>query len=242
MRELKLIPDQLTTVNLSRFLFAIKKQKPDNLTVTTKIAGNCLSDLQSYAQVVIKCRLHYSLHSTLKSLFVVPSSITHDGKTDHVYDRTGKLLVSRTKITGDEADFVFAFDCSDYYPTKSLPADPAISADLVANQIKGYLFGGDSVRAIKLFNYGMQCDLTLKDVRIGSHVNYTTDPQATTVRKRVKVVAINQFQRQNYVKGNVSVSDIKPFIVVQYQMGRHLESRVIYPSQIVGILDENKTI
>lgn len=234
MRELKLIPDQLTTVNLARFLFAIKKQKPD-IVLSTKFAGDCLSDIHSYAQLVIKCRLHYSLMATVKSLFVLPTSVVTDGNTNHIYDRTGKLLVTRTDVKGDLADFVFAFDCSDFYPTKSLPADPAISAQCVLQQVQTYLFGGDTVRNVQLFNHGMQLDLTLQSVKVGSYVDYATQPDCSRIRRKVKVIGINHFQRRMYTDRNYSVEQIKPFIVIEYPVGKTVESRVIYPSQIVGV-------
>lgn len=234
MRELKLIPDQLTTVNLSRFLFTIKKQKPDIL-LTTKCAGNCLTDIQAYAQVVIKCRLHYSLAATVKSLFVSESTVVNDGNTDHVYDRTGKLLVSRTKVDRDIGDFVFAFDCSDFYPTRTLPADPVLSAQFVLRQFQAYLFGGDSVHAIETFNYGMQMDLNLSHVKVGGYIDYTTQADRSKIRRMAKVVAINRLQRKMYSDRDFPVGQIKPFIVIEQPMGKHVETRVIYPSQIVGI-------
>lgn len=234
MRELKLIPDQLTTVNLSRFLFVIKKQKPDIL-LTTKCAGNCLTDIQSYAQVVIKCRLSYSLEATLKSLFVSNGTVIDDGNTDHVYDRTGKLLVSRTQVNSEIGDFVFAFDCSDFYPTRNVPADPVVSAQYVLKQFQTYLFGGDSVRSIENVNYGMQMDLTLSHVKVGSYVDYKTQADRSKIRRMAKVVAINHIQRKMYSDRNFPSDKIKPFIVIEYPIGKHVESRVIYPSQIVGI-------
>lgn len=235
MRDLKLIPNQKTSSTLAKFLFTIKKQKPMDLKIVPKFTGTCLTSNDSYAEVALTCTLQCTLAFVLNILRVKPSTVVEDGQYSHIYDRTGQLLVSMRKVGEHLNELTILFDCSDFYPYKTLPASPEVSVNAIVLQIHQYLYGGSSARTVPLLNNGMQFDLSLDQIAVGSVVDITSHSDARKIRRNVKVIGLNQLHLQQLFKRTCSMAQIKPFIIVEYRNHGHREQRVIYPSQVVGI-------